>query len=257
MELTVSLAQMDVALGKPEANLAKAWELVIEAKRRGSDVVVFPELWTTGYDLKNARRYAAGLNEGHFARMAEMAKENNIHIVGSLLEARGGRYYNTAPMFSPYGMVGVYRKVHLFRMMEEDKYLSPGEEVPVFDLRWGKCAIAICYDLRFPELFRRYAIAGAVVVFVPAEWPHPRLAHWRTLLAARAIENQMFVVACNRVGESARERFFGHSAIYDPWGEALVEAGGSELLLTATLDLEMAERVRRRMPVLADRRPDL
>lgn len=258
MDLTVSVAQMDIALGKPEANLAKARELAAEARRRGSEVVVFPELWTTGYNLKDTRRYAADLDEGHFAQVAEMASENAIYIIGSLLEAKDSRYHNTAPIFSPNGeRVGVYRKIHLFCMMGEDRYLSPGEETPVLGLPWGRCAIAICYDLRFPELFRKYALAGAVVVFLPAEWPHPRLAHWRMLLAARAIENQIFLVACNRVGESAGEKFFGHSAIYDPWGEALLEAGETEVLLTATLDLDLVERVRRSMPVFADRRPEL
>lgn len=258
MDLTVSVAQMDIALGKPKANLAKAREIAAEARRRGSDVVVFPELWTTGYDLKNTERYAADLNEGHFAQVAETARENDIYIFGSLLEAKGSCYHNTTPIFSPNGeRIGVYRKIHLFRMMAEDRYLAPGEETPVFNLPWGKCAIAICYDLRFPELFRKYALAGARVVFLPAEWPHPRLAHWRTLLAARAIENQIFLVACNRVGESAGENFFGHSAIYDPWGKVLLEAGESEVLLTATLDLDLVERVRETMPVLADRRPEL
>ena len=258
MELTISLAQMDIALGQPQVNLAKAQELTAEARRRGSDVVLFPELWSTGYDLEKAEQYATGLDEGLFAELAALARENAIHICGSLLSLQDGRYHNTAPLFSPAGeRLGHYSKIPLFRLMDDDKYLAAGQAAPVFDLPWGKSAIAICYDLRFPELFRRYALAGASIIFLPAEWPYPRLQHWRTLLQARAIENQLFIAACNRVGESKGERFFGHSAIYDPWGRLVVEAGDGEVLLTASVDMALAEEVRQVIPVFADRRPEL
>jgi predicted amidohydrolase len=258
MELTISLAQMNIALGQPRVNLAKVQELTAEARRRGSNVVLFPELWSTGYDLENAEQYATSLHEGLFAELAALARENAIHICGSLLSVQDGRYHNTAPLFSPAGKrLGHYSKIHLFRLMEEDRYLTAGQVAPVFNLPWGKSAIAICYDLRFPELFRRYALAGTSIIFLPAEWPSPRLEHWRTLLQARAIENQMFIAACNRVGESKGEKFFGHSAIYDPWGRLVIEAGDSEVLLTASVNMALVEEVRQAIPVLADRRPEL
>jgi omega-amidase len=258
MELTISLAQMDIALGRPQVNLAKAQELTIEAKRRGSDIVLFPELWSTGYDLENAEQYATSLDEGLFAELATLSRENAIHICGSLLSVQNGRYYNTAPLFSPAGKrLGYYSKIHIFPLMEEDKYLAAGQMAPVFDLPWGKSAIAICYDLRFPELFRRYALAGARIVFLPAEWPYPRLEHWRTLLQARAIENQLFIAACNRVGESKGEKFLGHSVIYDPWGKVVIEAGDGQVLLTASVDMALVEETRQTIPIFADRRPEL
>lgn len=259
MKTIISLAQMDIVLGQPEANFAKAWELTIEAKRRDSDIVVLPELWSTGYDLENAAKHATGFNEGLFARIAQLAREEAIHITGSLLMSHDGRhFYNTAPLLSPTGqLLGHYSKIHLFRPMEEHQYLTPGREMPVFDLPWGKSALAICYDLRFPELFRKYALAGTMIVFVMAEWPYPRLDHWQTLLKARAIENQMFIAACNRVGESKGERFCGHSAIYDPWGNIVVEAGDAEVLLTAQVDLGTMEKVRAQIPIFADRRAEL
>jgi omega-amidase len=258
MELIISLAQMNIALGQPRVNLAKVQELTAEARRRGSNVVLFPELWPTGYDLENAEQYATSLHEGLFAELAALARENAIHICGSLLSVQDGRYHNTAPLFSPAGKrLGHYSKIHLFRLMEEDRYLAAGQVAPVFNLPWGKSAIAICYDLRFPELFRRYALAGTSIIFLPAEWPSPRLEHWRTLLQARAIENQMFIAACNRVGESKGEKFFGHSAIYDPWGRLVIEAGDGEVLLTASVDMALVQEVRQAIPVLADRRPEL
>lgn len=255
MKLTVSLGQMDVALGEPEKNLDKASAMTAEARRRGSQLVVFPELWSTGYDLERCEKHATPVNEGTFAETARLAMEHSIHILGSLLEGTSEGFRNTAVVHSPEGqLLGQYSKVHLFKPMEEGKYLIPGEEAPVLGLPWGRSALAICYDLRFPELFRKYALSGARIVFVVAEWPRPRLEHWDTLLRARAIENQFFVVACNRVGESKGWSFFGHSAIYDPSGELLADVSDEETLITAELDLGYVNEVRRSMTVFEDRR---
>ncbi len=258
MGLCVSLGQMDVALGQQEKNLEKVRTMAAEARSRGSELVVFPELWSSGYILERAEEYAARVDAGVFAETALIAKEHAIHILGSLLEATAAGFRNTAVLFSPDGqLLAQYSKVHLFRPMEEDRYLIPGDQAAVFDLPWGRSALAICYDLRFPELFRKYALDGASIVFVVAEWPYPRLSHWQTLLKARAIENQSFVVACNRVGESGEWSFFGHSAMYDPAGELIAGAADEETLITAELDLEYREKVRRSMTVFEDRRQEI
>jgi omega-amidase len=254
MKLNISLGQMDIALGEPEKNLSKVREMTAEAHRRGSDVVVFPELWSTGYDLERTQEHATPTDKGVFAEVAKLANEHSIHIIGSLLSAKGDEHSNTAVIHSPQGqLLGEYNKAHLFRLMEEDKHLVPGREAPVFDLPWGTSALAICYDLRFPELFRKYALAGARAVFLTSEWPYPRLMHWQTLLKARAIENQLFMVACNRVGESGKWSFFGHSAIYGPSGELIVGAGDEETLLTAMIDLDAIDEVRQLITVFEDR----
>lgn len=261
--LTVTLVQMDCTLGLPAENFARAEDFVAEAGRRGSDLVVLPELWSTAYDLENAVTHATPLalnheGDGWFARLAQMARGNRVWLTGSILEANEGRFYNCMAFYSPQGeLAGVYRKIHLFRLMQEEQYLAPGPEPALLDLPWGKTGLAICYDLRFPELFRRYALAGANLVVLPAEWPHPRREHWRTLLAARAIENQCFMAACNRVGESKGNRFFGASAVIDPWGATLIEGGEIETLLTVSLDLAAVAAARSRIPVFADRRPEL
>ncbi len=257
-EVTVTLVQMDIRLGRPEENLRRGQAFVAEAARRGSDLVLFPELWTTGYALEEAPTLAAPLGEGAFAAMASWAREYGVWIAGSLLERWQDGFANTAVLVSPQGStVGVYRKVHLFGLMEEDRYLKPGQEAQVWEVPWGKTALAICYDLRFPELFRRYALNGVDVVLLPAEWPRPRLHHWRTLVQARAIENQCFLLACNRVGESKGEVFGGHSMVVSPWGEVLLEAGEQEVLLTVRLNLEDVAAARRRIPVFRDRRPEV
>jgi omega-amidase len=171
---------------------------------------------------------------------------------------RQGRAYNAFALYDAAGsLLATYRKVHLFRLMDDEKWLAPGDRVELVETDWGLTGLGICYDLRFPELFRAYALRGARLVLLPAEWPSRRAAHWHTLLRARAIENQMFVAACNRVGESKGEHFGGGSAIIDPWGEAVIEAGSAETLLTAEIDLAQADAVRQRIPVFEDRRPDV
>lgn len=259
MNLTVSLGQMDVLLGDPEANLETVSAMATEAARRGSDLLILPELWSTGYDLANAAQYATPTDSGVFAALADIARGNRLAIVGSSPSLiADGRYGNTAVYFDATGrLLAQYSKTHLFRLMEEDRYLAAGDGPVQVETEWGQAGLAICYDLRFPELFRCYAVGGATVIILPAEWPYPRLSPWRTLLRARAVENQVFVLACNRVGTSKETTFCGHSSIIDPLGETVVEAGDSEMLLTATIDLSMVATAREFMPILKDRRPEL
>lgn len=258
MRLTISLGQMDVVLGQPAANFERVREWTREAARRGSALVLFPELWSTSYDYEAVDRLAEPLGEGLFAQLSELARENHIAIGGSVLEKQDGRVYNTFALHGGDGSLqAAYRKVHLFRLMDEDKWLAPGDRLELVETDWGMTGLGICYDLRFPEMFRRYALGGARLVLLPAEWPAVRTYHWQTLLRARAIENQMFVAACNRVGELRGEPFGGRSAVIDPWGEPLVEGGANESLLTTEIDLSKVDEARGRIKVFEDRRPDV
>ena len=258
-QLMISLGQMDVALGRPDVNLAQVRHWAAESARQGADVLVLPELWSTGYDLQNAADYATVVTSGIFAEIAGLCRDHEIHILGSCLSLLGeGQYGNTAALFNPSGeLLGTYSKVHLFQLMNEHKYLTSGNGRSLVQTPWGESGLAICYDLRFPELFRAYALDGAKIVFLPAEWPYPRLAHWQILLRARAIENQMYIVACNRVGTTDSTSFFGHSCIIDPWGEIVVEAGDSPALLTVAVDLDKVPEIRAQIPVFADRNPSV
>lgn len=259
MKVTIALGQMDVQLGQPALNVARAAEMAAQAAAQGADLLLLPELWSTGYDLERAPQYAATMTEGVFAQTAVLAQQHHLAIVGSCLADLGeGRVGNTAVYLDAHGRLqATYSKTHLFRLMQEEQYLTPGDSLTLAQTPWGPVGLAICYDLRFPELFRRYALEGARLILLPAEWPQPRLAHWRTLLRARAIENQLFVVACNRVGTSKGQTFFGHSCVIDPWGETVVEMGEEEGLETAVLDLSLVDSVRAKIPIFADRRPDL
>jgi omega-amidase len=259
MNMNISLGQMNVILGEPEQNLRQAEAMVAEAAGQGSDLIVLPELWSTGYDLERVARYATPTDQGIFAETAALARAHNIYILGSCLALTGPeRYCNTAVLFDPNGRVlATYSKIHLFRLMDEEQFLTPGDHLATIATPWGLAGLAICYDLRFPELFRAYGLANAQMVFLPSEWPNPRLAHWRTLLRARAIENQFYVIACNRVGASKGIDFFGHSCIIDPWGETISEAGDTETVISATIDLTLVDTIRQKIPVFADRRPEL
>ena len=257
--VSISLGQMNVKHGQVAENLRRAEGLIAEASRRQSQLVVLPELWSSGYDLENAASHADELGKGMFAELSRLAARYGIAVVGSILEQRGEDVTNSAAYYAADGrMLGVYRKIHLFRLFDEDKWLGEGDAPMVLDLPWGATALTICYDLRFPELYRHYvAEHGAKMIIVCAEWPLIRLAHWRALLIARAIENQCFVVATNACGETGGTVFAGHSMILDPWGKVAVEAGEGEQLLTVEIGLDEAERVRQMIPVFEDRRPDV
>lgn len=257
-KITISLAQMNIIPGDTDHNRATFRKMVAEAAKRQSDLVVFPELFSTGYVLEQAEDYASNPNEDMFAEMSDMAAEHKIAITGSILEHHNGGFANCMVYFDKEGEIqGTYRKMHLFRLFDEEKYLEQGESPTVLDLPWGKAGAAICYDLRFPELFRRYSTQNdTTMLIIPAEWPLVRVEHWRTLLIARAIENQSYVVACNCAEKSGETVFGGHSMIIDPWGEIILEASEKEALLTAEIDMDTVSDIRSRIPIFDDLRKD-
>ncbi|KEO85128.1 carbon-nitrogen family hydrolase [Tumebacillus flagellatus] len=258
-QLRLALLQMDIAFGQPEANRAKVREWVAEAARGGAEWVVLPEMWNTGYSLTNITEIADRDGQETIALMSELARTHNLHIhAGSVANLVDGKVYNSTFVFNPQGdVIGTYSKIHLFRLMDEEKYLEAGNEIGLFEWNGVQVGTMICYDLRFPELTRTMSLAGAQIVFLPAEWPHPRLNHWRHLQIARAIENQMFFVSTNRVGTAGETEFFGHSMVIDPWGEVLVEGDETEQILYATVDLGIVPEIRSRIPIFEDRRSEL
>lgn len=264
MKLVLSLAQMRVAASDPDANLAKAEGILTEARARGSQLVCFPEMWTTGFDWAwiegNRQRHEALAEE-----VAALARRHGLWLCGSMpLPNAEGRTANTAVLFDEKGeRRALYRKTHLFSFVGEDRHLAPGEALTLAQTPWGPVGLAVCYDIRFPELFRVYGLRGARLVLVPTAFPYPRLEHWKVLVRARAIENQVFVAGVNQVGSEGPEAqgnvvYFGTSTVVGPWGEVLAEGGeADEALLTVELDLDAVEAARAKMRVFQDRRPDL
>jgi omega-amidase len=255
--LTIALAQMDVSIGQPEVNLARARDFAAQASQAGADILLLPELWLHGYDLERAEEWASPLGEGGFAHMSTMAREFGLYLAGSTMERHTGGVSNTAALYGPDGaLLGSYRKIHLFRLMQEHRYLAPGDHATLCPTPWGPVGLAICYDVRFPELLREMALAGVVLFLVPAQWPVRRVEAWFILVHARAVENELFVAACNRVGDDGQIAFPGRSCVVDPWGNALVEGDDQERLLLAQVDLREIRKARRYLTVYEDRRPE-
>ena len=258
MQITVSLAQMHIQVGQVEENMTRASDFISQASSLSSTLVLLPELWSSGYDLANAAYYAQAAPE-IVNELQRLAKQNRICVGGSILMSSEGGQSNTFTWIDPDLKNPIYyRKIHLFRLMQEDQWLQPGNSLQTVQTALGPAGLAICYDLRFPELFRQYALSGAVGYFLSAEWPIRRINHWQILLRARAIENQAFMLAANCVGQSGKDLFGGSSAVISPWGEVLVEGDQTnEALLTSGIDTDQIEQARQFMPVFQDRRSEL
>ena len=265
--LRVAIIQSDVQIGQPESNFSNVERLLLEAINtevgdlgEKPDVVLLPEMWNTGYALTELAQIADDLGLRTQAFISSFARQHQVNIIAGSVSVKlpDGSFANRSYVFNRNGeCMKEYDKLHLFRLMDEEQYLQQGTHSGDFNLEGVPAGLMICYDIRFPELARKLALSGAQIMFVPAQWPNPRLHHWRTLLQARAIENQMYVVSCNRVGVSGETAFFGHSMVIDPWGEVLAEGSESEQILRVTLDLELVAEVRKRIPIFADRRPEL
>ncbi|MCD6363643.1 MAG: carbon-nitrogen family hydrolase [Synergistetes bacterium] len=257
--LKVAVFQIDVKLGDPEYNRSKVRVLLEKVKFKRPDVVVLPEMWDISYDLKNIKELSVLEGPKTIKFIMDMALRFQVNIVaGSIALNEKGKIYNASLVFSREGkLLGIYRKVHLFGLMNEDKAFERGKELGLFDLEGIRCGLMICYDIRFPELARALALKGAQIIFVPAQWPLSRLSHWKTLLQARAIENQLYIVAANRYGQEGKIEFAGNSLVIDPWGEII--AGGSELeaIVFAEINIDKVKEVRERIPVFKDRAPEV
>lgn len=244
----------------PADRLARVGRTVLaERALRGTDLLILPEMWTAGYfSFEHYASRAEPFEGPTLAAARRWAGEIGVGIhLGSFVEVdEHGRLYNTSAVVGPDGTVeNTYRKVHLFGYgSRESTLLTPGTTIGTSDVAGLATGITTCYDLRFPELYRSLVDAGARQVAVCAAWPKARLEHWRLFTTVRAVEEQMYVVACNAVGEQSGVALGGHSRVVDPSGRVVVEAGENEGFTFADLDPGLPERVRADFPALADRR---
>jgi len=248
--------QFNVKQGDVDANLDYVRAALRRVAGQGARLAVLPEMWSSGFAYKNLNELA-GRTPGIVEELLELSRELKLVIVGSLPEPHGEKVFNTVYVADNGKLAGVYRKLHLFSLLGEERAFDSGDSWLLANTSVGKVGVIICYDLRFPELSRRLALEGAAVICVPAQWPRPRQEHWRTLLRARAIENQLFVVACNACGPIGRLDFFGMSMIIDPKGEVLAEADAAESEIVASLDMQLMADWRAQIPCFNDRRPEL
>ncbi|WP_227998940.1 carbon-nitrogen family hydrolase [Nocardia australiensis] len=225
------------------------------------ELVVLPELWRVGYNHFDNYPAAAESLDGPTAQvMRAIARDRGCYVhAGTIVEqADAGKLRNTAILFGPDGrLVHHYSKIHVFGYQSrEAQLLEPGHAIDVADTPFGAVAATTCYDLRFPGLWTELVGAGAQLVIVPAAWPAARLAHWRLMTSARAVDNQVFVIACNATGTHQGVELAGHSRIVDPWGEVITETDDAEGISIAEIDPAVVDRTRTEFPVLTDRLDD-
>ncbi len=255
-QLTCASIQFHIALGYIDANLDTAMAALQRVAQQGAKLAVLPEMWSCGYDYRN-RPELAKETPRVLQELQHQCRKLDLVTVGSLPELEDGTIYNTAYVIDKGDIVGSYRKLHLFSTMREDQFLGAGNSSLVVDTSVGRLGVAICYDLRFPELFRKLALAGAEIICIPAEWPKPRQEHWKTLLRARAIENQLFVIAANCCGVQGKLDFTGLSQLISPLGNVLQIAAEEDIELVAKFDFSEMEQYRKKIDILNDRRADI
>ncbi len=253
--MKVASIQMAVVESDKEATIDKAKDLILAC--RGADLVILPEIWNIGFMSFEHYHSAAETTTGPtLTAMVQAARDAGVYLhSGSFVEKDGSRYYNSSYLISPDGeLIANYRKIHLFGYhSRETQLLTPGDRVVVADTPLGRIGMATCFDLRFPELFRRMVEQGAELFLVCSAWPYPRLEHWLMLCRVRAIENQCYLVCANSVGLNRGTQFVGHSMIVDSWGTILAGGGDMEQIVTARLDRGQVAAAREQFPGLAGR----
>lgn len=250
-------AQINTAWNSPEKTLSDAERAGAMAARAHADLLCFPEQFATGWDPA-ATTHVEDENGIIVTRLRDLARNYGIAVVGSFREAYTPLPRNTAIAIGPDGSIlARYAKIHLFSPGGEHEAFSPGERIATFSVAGMRFGIAICYDLRFPELFSAYSRAGVEAVLVPAAWPCRRIDHWELLIRARALENQFFVAGTCTTGKTPVEQYCGHSITAGPGGEILSRAGTGVECMTTSLDADAIREARAALPIHSDRRDDI
>lgn len=252
--LKVSCIQMDCQVGDIHYNNEKAVKLIHQASGAGAKLVILPELFNVGYDLNFIKRMKYDIEET-LSILQKTAKELNLYITAGMLENIDDQKYNCVYVIDNNGeIVCKYRKINLFPLTIEQEVFGAGEEIKTFSIGNFKFGIMLCYDLRFPELSRKYVDEGCNCLILPAAFPFPRLEHWKILLQARAIENQMYVLAANRIGKDNDIWFLGNSSIIDPWGTIKAVANeAEETFVLEEIALSHVKETRAKIPCLENR----
>jgi predicted amidohydrolase len=250
-------AQIASIWEEPEKTLEKAGVFIRHAAASGAALICFPEQFATGWDPQ-PRKNIQDIHGSIVSSLQAYTKEYGIGILGSFRQKHDPLPKNTAVVIGSDGRIlSTYSKMHLFSYGHEDEGNSPGTDLGIFTLGSLSCGIAICYDLRFPDLFRLYSQKGVQAVFVPSAWPHIRTRHWELFIPARALENQMYIIGVNTTGQTPIESYSGNSMTADPQGTIISRANDAEQLVFTDLDPAAVSATRRQFPVERDRRDAL
>lgn len=259
--MRIALLQQSIIPGDKQANYDRVEALVSQALTQSEavpDVIILPELWSTGYALSELHGLASAEGEEEADFLGKLARKYGIWFAGGSVAARlETGITNRAQIVDRKGsLVATYDKTHLVPMLDEDKYLVAGDTCCVYTIESISFGLAVCYDLRFCEFLRKLVLEGAQALIISAEWPLVRLNHWQALLKARAIENQCYVLAANNSAMGSAP-FAGNSQAIGPDGSTLCRLGFQEGIAVAEIDPEIVNQVRQAVPVFRDRRPEI
>ncbi len=252
-----AVIQFDVKKGQIQVNMDIVYRYLNKLSDNNVRLAVLPEMFTCSFDNNNLKEHARH-TDFVVDQLAKFAAKNKMAIAGTLPEHRGEHIHNTMVFIDIDGKVKAkYRKLHLFRLTGEHLHYTPGEKTVVIDTTLGRIGLMTCYDLRFPELARSLYLQGARMIVVSAQWPSPRKEHWKTLVKARAIENQLFMICSNRTGTEDDLQFPGMSMIVDPLGNVLADAKDTEGCAFAAIEIGKVDQFRALIPCMTDRRADI
>ena len=253
--MRIASIQLKVIEESKDKTLEHATRMIRQC--READLILLPELWNIGFMSFDRYRTEAETQEGPtLTLLRTLTRELSCHLhTGSFVEKRGDQLYNSSFLLNPKGeILGSYRKIHLFTYQsEEAEILTPGTSVTVIPTGFGSFGLATCYDLRFPELFRKMLDHGAEIFLICSAWPYPRLEHWLLLNRTRALENLSFLVSSNGAGTNRGKQFAGHSMIVDPMGNIIAGSGDEEGIVRAEVDRNIVLRARTEFSTLQDR----
>ncbi|MBU1100879.1 MAG: carbon-nitrogen family hydrolase [Bacteroidetes bacterium] len=249
--MKLALIQYSPLWEDKEANMSKI-DKMLESIDGDEDMLVFPEMTLTGFTMES-KKFAEDIDGPSVRYFMEMARIRKTNVFAGIIEEFDGLIYNTLFHFDSFGLIKArYRKVHPFSMSTEDEHFAAGEEIVVTKIDQTRIGLTICYDLRFPELYRKYTKDGVDIIINTANWPVTRVDHWKTLLKARAIENQCFIVGVNRVGDDPKLNYSGCSGIYDPLGKEIVMVEQDEIVIKVEIDISKVKETRENLPFLKD-----
>ena len=249
--MKILLVQYNPVWEDKEINKRKIFSL-LEGKESAGGLIIFPEMTLTGFSM-NPEKLAEEKEGESFHFFSRIAEKNSCDVLAGLIEKEDQKFYNTLLHISSSGkLINSYRKIHPFSYSKEDKHYTGGKKPITTVIKGWKAGLSICYDLRFPELFRFYGKERADLIINIANWPVPRIEHWRTLLKARAIENQCFLVGVNRVGTDPNGTYNGFSCVFDPMGKEIISSENEEKIIPAEIEKEMVDEVRKKLPFLDD-----
>jgi predicted amidohydrolase len=249
--MKISLFQYSPEWENKVANMEKISQ-ILSAKRDFGELIIFPEMTLTGFTM-NAKRMAENSSGESIEFFTKIAVKNKANVFCGIIEKSGKSFYNSLFHINKAGkVIAKYRKIHPFSYSTEDKFYKPGRNIVTSNVNDFKIGLSICYDLRFPELYRFYAKENVDLIINIANWPVTRIEHWRTLLKARAIENQCYVAGVNRVGDDLKLKYNGYSSVFDPMGKEIFAERDIESVLTTDIDLKYLKTVRKKLPFLPD-----